>query len=130
VVDSTYLKSGIPPDEMEAYAQKVNDYLVSKKYLDSNFNLNILSSDLKIPKHYLSQVFSQYYGKNFLKYINSLRIMHACELLEDHNLESTIEGLAEHCGFSSKASFYRNFKEIAKMTPSEFINRAKTESEY
>jgi AraC-like DNA-binding protein len=126
-VVSTYVKSGLNNEEFENYAQKVNDYLSSKKYLDPNLNLNTLSSDLKIPKHYLSQVFSQYYGKSFLKHINSLRILHACDILEDPNFNSNIDDLVELCGFNSKTSFYRNFKEIAQMTPSEFLNGSAVE---
>lgn len=124
-VGLAYIKSGVQTDEIESYAKKINDYLTSKRYLDPKFNLNTLSSDLKIPKHHLSQVFSQYYGQSFLKYINSLRIMHACQLLEDPNLVTNIDDLVEQCGFNSKTSFYRNFREIAKMTPSEFLDRSK-----
>lgn len=121
-VESVYVKSRVQDDELEVYAQKVNDYLNSKKYLDRNFNLNTLSSDLKIPKHHLSQVFSQYYGKSFLKHVNSLRIMYACEILKNPDFNSNIDDLVERCGFNSKTSFYRNFKEVAQMTPSEFLN--------
>ncbi len=121
-VGSAYEKSGLEASAMEKYAQKINHYFSSEQYLDPSFNLNTLSSALKIPRHSLSQVFSQYYGQSFLKHINSLRIMHACQMLEDPNFDSNIEDLAEQCGFNSSTSFYRNFKEFVEMTPTEYQN--------
>lgn len=124
-VSTSYVKSGVQTNDIDEYAKKVNVYFSTKKYLDPRFSLNMMSSELKIPRHHLSQLFNQYYGQSFLKYINSLRIMHACELLEVLDLESNIEDLSEQCGFNSKTSFYRNFREIAKMTPTEFLSRSK-----
>lgn len=124
---ASYVKSGVQTDDIDEYAKKVNDYLSTKKYLDPRFSLKMMSLDLKIPRHHLSQVFNQYYALSFLKYINSLRIMHACELLEGLDSDSNINDLAAQCGFNSKTSFYRNFREIVKMTPTEFLNRLKKE---
>lgn len=126
-ISTSYLKSGVQTDDIDEYAKKVSDYLSTKKYLDPRFSLKMMSSDLKIPRHHLSQVFNQYYELSFLKSINSLRIIHACELLDDPDLVFNMGELAVRCGFNSKTSFYRNFKEIAKMTPSEYLNRSKME---
>ena len=60
-VGSVYEKYGLEASAMEKYAQKINHYFSSEQYLDSSFNLNTLSSALKIPRHSLSQVFSQHY---------------------------------------------------------------------
>lgn len=115
-----YQKSGLQEAEMSLYATKVDRYIGAKKYLDPKLNLDKLASDLKIPKHHLSQLFSQYYKQSFLRYINGLRIDYACEILKGSNYNLIIEELAEECGFNSKAAFYRNFREIIEMTPLEY----------
>lgn len=116
----SYQKSGLQEEEMKLYANKVDKYMSNKEYLDPKFNLDKLASDLKIPRYYLSQLFSQYYGLNFLTYINGLRIEHACMTLQKDDYEFIIEELVEECGFNSKRSFYRNFHEKAGMTPTEY----------
>ena len=43
------------------------------------------------------------------------------QLLKDKEYsEYTIIGIGLECGFNSKSSFYREFYEIAKTTPSEY----------
>lgn len=119
-IASAYMKSGLQDEEIREYVIRIDNYLSSSEYLDPNFNLSVLSSNLKIPKHHLSQLFSQHYGKSFLRYINGLRIEYACEILKTKEYDIIIEELAEECGFKSTVSFYRNFREIIEMTPSEY----------
>lgn len=130
VANATYLKSGVQEEDVESYAIKINSFLSKKPYLDAGFSLGTLSSSLKIPRHHLSQVFNQYYGQSFLKYINSLRILYACELLEDADGTLKIDDLAGLCGYKSKTSFYRNFKEVAGMTPSEYLSKLIISEDY
>ncbi len=119
----SYQKSAVSKELMEGYVEKVKEYIDAEYYLDADHSLDTMASALKIPRHHLSQLFSQHYKQSFLKYINSLRIKHACRILEDPHFKSNIEELAEACGFKSKASFYRNFSGEMNCTPSEYRER-------
>lgn len=119
--DAVYQKSKIQDDVLFDYLSRINKYMETKPYLDPEFNLNRLSHDLKIYKHHLSQVFSKEYGQSFTTFVNTKRIEYACSLLKRKTPDCNIEELAERCGFSSKASFYRNFNEIMGDTPAKYM---------
>lgn len=89
-------------------------------YLDSNLSLELLSKDLQIPKHYLSQLFNVYFKKSFHSFVAEYRIKYVLKLLNTNNGRLKIESLAYSCGFNSKTSFNRYFKEKTGFTPSEY----------
>ena len=82
----------------------------------------VIVKKTKIPNHHLTQVFSMQIKQTFYQYINGFRIMHACELLQSGNKMLNLEELAEKCGFNSKVSFNRQFKQIMGCTPSAYRN--------
>lgn len=59
-------------------------------------------------------------GKTFIHYINSLRISYACKLLQEKRL--SITDICYECGFNNISNFNRQFKEITKHSPTEYIN--------
>lgn len=89
-------------------------------YLDSNLSLELLSKDLEIPKHYLSQLFNVHFKKSFHHFVAEYRIRHVLALLNANNGRLKIESLAYSCGFNSKTSFNRYFKEKTGFTPSQY----------
>lgn len=116
----SYKSSPLADKDLELYARKIENYLHQDKFLDPNLSQEILSKELRISKHDLSQVFSRTFNSNFSKYINKLRINYACRLLESEDFNENIDQLIEQCGFSSKASFYRNFTALKECSPLEF----------
>ena len=40
---------------------------------------------------------------------------------QDEYARYTLEALSELCGFSSKTSFFRNFKRVEGITPNEYV---------
>lgn len=105
---------------LEAHALKINSFLLDTKlYLNTNLSLDLLSEKTRIPKHHLSQVLNIHLGKNFYQTIATYRIDYALiRLQQDHNI--TFESLAYECGFNSKTSFNKYFKELTGYTPSEY----------
>lgn len=120
-----YLKSYTHSALSEALANTYKDRIAScfndtNIYLDSNLSLELLSKDLQIPKHYLSQLFNVYFKKSFHSFVAEYRIKYVLELLNTNNGRLKIESLAYSCGFNSKTSFNRYFKEKTGFTPSEY----------
>lgn len=120
---TSYKSSSLADKDLKFYAQRIENYLHHGKFMDPNLSQETLSKELKISKHDVSQVFSRTFNSNFSKYINTLRINHACILLESEDFNEDIEQLMEVCGFSSKASFYRNFTTIKGCSPLEYRHK-------
>lgn len=89
-------------------------------YLIADLNLGMLAHHTNIPASQLSQLFSSVYHSNFNKIINEYRIDYAVKLLQDHSLKHSIDEICIMSGFSSRSSFYRAFRSVFDMTPSEY----------
>jgi len=62
--------------------------------------------------------------KTFSHYLNEVRIGFACRLLMEHKYN--ISETCYACGFNNISNFNRQFKNIAKMSPSEYAKLHKT----
>lgn len=105
-----------------AEAGFIQSYIVeNKSYLDDDFALPALANKLNIPANKLSAVINDNYGMNFSQFINNYRVEEAKKRLVDPACRIlTFEAIAASCGFGSKASFNRSFKEYTGLTPKEY----------
>jgi AraC-like DNA-binding protein len=102
----------------KALAQWVSE----EKYLETDITMGRLALTIGIPHHHLSYYFNYVSGYKFIDWRNRLKIDYACRLMREGQVKSlTIEAVANSCGFSSKATFYRLFKQIHGQTPSEYL---------
>ena len=92
------------------------------KYIEENFardlSLEIVAREVYISPSYLSLLFKQTQGINFIEYIHKLRIEKACELLRDPRVK--VGEVAKKVGYSEERYFYQIFKRITGMTPTQF----------
>lgn len=85
-----------------------------------------LADVAKTSSHALSYVFNQYLQKSYYDYINEFRVEEFKTAIQnDKYSKYTLEALSEHCGFSSRASFFRSFKKVTGITPNEYIKNIK-----
>lgn len=70
-----------------------------------------------------SRFFTKATGSNFNRYLNRLRIAHACELLG--NSEEPVTNICHEVGYNNVANFNRHFKDYKSMTPREYRKRVK-----
>lgn len=117
-----YQKSLVSDDMLDTYETKLEKLIQQKMYRDPDLSLEEVARKIGAPRHHITQMFNIRKGKSFNQYINSHRIAHACSLLRANPQWGTIDELAYECGFNSKASFNRNFKNIVGKTPSEYRN--------
>lgn len=114
----------LPEELLKDYAARIQYCLFEEElYLDPSLSVDILAQETKIPKHHFSELFNAYLGKSFYQLIAEYRIKKAMYLIEAKGHSMTIEALAYECGFNSKTSFNKHFKEINGSLPSEFRDR-------
>ncbi len=118
-----YAGSILSEEQIEDLSKTIIEFLRQKKsYLNPDYNLQMMADDLDISKHKLSQVINSGQKKNFYRFINEFRIEEVKQLLTDPNYKHySVLGIAMECGFNSKTSFNRIFKEITGATPTEFL---------
>lgn len=83
-------------------------------HIDTNIDIDELSSNLNVSKFHIHQIFKDVFEKNIYESIKSIRLQKASNLLL-----TTITEVENMCGYSSQTSFIRVFKERFNMTPKE-----------
>lgn len=89
-------------------------------------NPDLKSADLArmagTTSHSLSYIFNQYMKKSYYDYVNTYRVNEFKRLVAEEDLSKyTLTAMSKMCGFSSRSSFFRHFKNITGMTPAEYI---------
>lgn len=103
-------------DSMSPVIIKLLDYIEENYKYD--LNLKEISDKLNINSIYLGQLFQREIGILFSDYLNNFRINKAKKLLLDTNLKASEIGML--VGYRNKNYFYRKFKSIVGLTPSEW----------
>lgn len=118
-----YEKNRIDELEMDRIHAALNMLMEDQEcYQNPDLTLGDLAKLLMVTPGTLSQVINTKEQKNFYDYINLFRIEAFKRLvLLPENRQFNIVSLAFECGFSSKTSFYRNFKKVTNMSPSEYL---------
>lgn len=108
--------------QKEMLSETIFKYLKSKKpYLNPDYSLQMMADDLLISREKLSYLINTGQKKNFYKFINEFRIEEVKERLQNPRYNHyTVLGIGLECGFNSKSSFNRIFKEDTGLTPTEF----------
>lgn len=122
--DHTVIKERNLLDEkqIEELSEMVFRYLkVEQPYLNPEYSLQMMVEDLNISRQKLSYLINNGQKKNFYKLINEFRVQEVKERLSNPDFKQyTLLGIGLKCGFNSKTSFNRIFKEETGFTPTEF----------
>ncbi len=121
-----YQKSSLDPSTAENIHQALNRAMGERKlFTNPELSLADLAKELHVHPNHLSQVINTYEQKSFYDYINALRIEEFKRVAgQPESQKFTLLGLAHNCGFNSKTSFNRNFKNATGLSPSEYLKQA------
>jgi two-component system response regulator YesN len=116
-----------------AYQSVVNEVITQRKfkqridiravqlYIDSHYvdtiRLETIANQFFISKEHLSRTFKQEIGSTVMDYIIMKRMEKARELLQDPNVQ--IKTVAEAVGYTDLNYFFRIFKKVTGVTPSQ-----------
>ncbi|MEM9305173.1 MAG: AraC family transcriptional regulator [Pseudomonadota bacterium] len=114
-----------PAQDWSVEADRVRTELIARGWhLEPRLSLGELAQRLGESEPHVSRAINQGAGVNFNRFVNEVRVEAAKERLalgaED------VLAAALDCGFNSKATFNRVFREIVGMTPSAFRRAAVT----
>jgi AraC-like DNA-binding protein len=105
----------------QAYERLLVHMNQQKPYLDESLSLATLAQQLNLSPNQLSQVINQKAKLNFFNFINGYRVEAVKQRLKDPALAHySILAIGFDCGFQSKSSFNKIFKQMTKMTPLEY----------
>jgi AraC-like DNA-binding protein len=121
-----YLKSSLNEVAAESIHQSLTQAMRDRKlFTNSELTLAELAEALAVHPNNLSQVINTYEQKSFYDYINLMRVDEFKRLASlPENQKFTLLGLAQNCGFNSKTSFNRNFKNATGLSPTEYLKQA------
>jgi len=92
-----------------------------KLYKRSDLSLDILAEETGFNRYYLSAALNRSTGKNFNTYVNEYRVKEAIRILSDADGQQlTADAIAFESGFNDRISFYRVFKKLTGLSPTEF----------
>lgn len=121
--EEKYKTNKVSAEECKRLADKLELVMRKEKpYINPDLKIADLAIAIGTSAHTLSYLFNQYLNRNYYDYINDYRIEEFKRLVDkDEYSKYTLSALAELCGFSSRASFFRYFKKATNITPSEYI---------
>lgn len=103
----------------------IEDYIsIKMPYLNMNFNVNEMASDLSISKQKLLTILKYVYRMDFMEFVNRYRVYYFLELSNDKAFNSLhVEYQALRVGFYNKSDFYYYCRKYMNSLPPLTINQ-------
>ena len=100
--------------------KRMNDVLqFTLDHYQENIALDEVAEKANMSKNAFCRYFKKRTNKTYFQFLIDLRIEQACKLLYNKK-DLSIGSISELSGFPNVANFNRKFKELKKMTPSEY----------
>jgi AraC-like DNA-binding protein len=117
-----YKNPRLTPEQTAGELSKMQAYFLEEKpYLDSEFTIYMLSEQMNMSRHIITEVLNTGAGKNFYQFVNEYRVEEVKQLLKDPRYRKySIDAIGFECGFKSKSSFYAVFKKSTGLTPTQY----------
>lgn len=111
-----------PSEDISQKATWLTQQMIANRfYLNSELTLKSLAENLDIHPNILSKIINDGLNKNFSDFINEYRVNAIVEKLHSGNYDHiTLLGLSFECGFNSKTTFNRVFKNLKGVTPLQY----------
>ncbi|MGL5561529.1 MAG: helix-turn-helix domain-containing protein, partial [Tannerellaceae bacterium] len=108
-------------EELDDYENKQKIQQALKyihQHFASNLNMAVVSNHVEMNYTLFSQLFKQYTGKNFVKYLHELRLDESKKLLKETDLK--IFEISSKVGFTDEKHYMKLFKSTCGISPSEY----------
>ena len=116
--------SCIALDEGNKLIEQAVSYI--RENFASDITLSALAKKFSVSPEHFSRIFKKETGLGFSKYLNSLRLQYAEQLLKTSGGQN-ITQVAESCGFEDSNYFSKKFKEVYGISPKKVQKKGKGE---
>jgi len=116
------INSKITQLQTEKQLENTRPIRLAKQYINDNYTspltLEMIGLEIGLNPSYFSSIFKKETGKNFIDYLNAVRIEHAKQLLIENSL--TVMDICEAVGFNDIKYFTKRFKKETGLSPSDY----------
>lgn len=111
----------------QATLEKLDDYMMTHQlYRDENLSLDRLARRTLIPTRQISTAINNLRAINVPQYVNTFRVIEACELLKQ--TDAPVTEIIYDVGFTTKSNFNREFQRVVGVSPSVWRRSNKYDS--
>lgn len=112
----------LPAENDRNIMESIEKLIVKEEFYKlPDLSLDTLVERIGLNRCYISGALNRSTGKNFSTYINEYRVKEAIRLMsESRNGNLTIEAIGYESGFNDRSNFYRIFKKITGLSPTDF----------
>lgn len=114
LIEDRLAERGKTDYQVEQAAAIMENYI--KEHYMEDINLDLLARNLRFNLSYLGRAFTALTGKSPSRYLTSVRINKARQLLK-HNGELSVQDVGALCGYPNPAYFSRIFKNVTGQSP-------------
>jgi AraC-like DNA-binding protein len=93
---------------------------IDENYANPDLSLKYLSDKFQLSDKYLSKLFKEEFGENFIDYLIRIRIENAKRLMVETDMP--IRDISGEVGYTNYISFNRCFKNVVGLSPRDFRN--------
>lgn len=127
-----HANNDVSQEQLIVIADKISSMMSrTEEIFNNDFCIDTLAKIIGQPKRFVSQAINDVLGKNFSTLLGETRVREACRRLTDTTgkyANYTIEAIALSVGFKSRTNFVSVFKNVTKLTPSEYKKAALTDN--
>lgn len=93
---------------------------ISNEYSDSDISLSQILNESGYSEDYIREQFKCYTGKTPTEFLTTIRITHACYLMEIYGNSVTLAEISEQCGYTDYVYFSKKFKQVIGVSPRKY----------
>ncbi|MDK2799246.1 MAG: two-component system, response regulator YesN [Clostridiales bacterium] len=112
--------NNINSSKSQKNVEKIIEYI--DENLSQDISLNDIAEFVNLSPAYVSKIFKENIGKNYVDYLNGSRIEKAKQLLK--NTKLSVKEIGFRVGFNSIQTFMRTFKKYEGITPGQYRDKA------
>ena len=122
-----YRTTRLSEEECRRLHRKLEGLMKSERpFTNPDLKSGDLAAMIGSSAHALSFLFNQHLHKNYYDYVNEYRVAEFKRLVGELDTSRyTLTAMSQMCGFSSRASFFRHFKNLTGITPADYLKSLK-----